>query len=1054
MGVVSSDKDELLTGANVMVTYEPMKSSYSTLSRTDGKFYFSNLKSGGPYTILITFSGYEQFVKKNLYLDFNTSGMFHDSANNEVVNFVLLHKSTMLKEIKVALSSERKDIPGIESSINHQQLSSLPTISRNLQDFIRLVPQAKVNGDGLISLAGQNNKFNAFFIDGSDNNDILGVAISGINGGQTNTPPVSIEVLDKINVLQAPYDVQYSNFTGGSINVITKSGSNETRGSVWYYFRNQDMAGKVGGAGLSPFLNQTYGVWIGGPVKENKLFYFLSIENQVESRPRVFDFADYKGNSNLQQVTELSNMLRQDYGYDPGSFLEAKEKLNAVRTLFKLDFNQSVRNKITLTYRFNKADLTSPRQTSGTIIAFQNNGFNVLSRTHAVSFEWNRFFKNDFNNHLLITYTNQKDDRQWLGKPFPQVLISDGPGKIYLGSAGVSQLSLFNGNELTMIDILKFFIHHHNISVGSDLNLCRINDLNVNPYFGFYSYSTLNDFLNSRSSFNYRRSFPLNKISGGDDINVGAKYKTFRLGFFINDEVNVSERLRISGGVRIDGNALPDTYKGDNFFNDTAVKIIEQYYDLNGTRSGKAPRTSWFLSPRIGFTYKIPTSGITIQGGAGFFSGNILNIWVSDMFNSLMGTIDIIPGIRFNPDPYHQPNFDSLGINPELSKGEITIFSKHFKYPSVFRSSLSVEKKLRKRWAVALELLLTRNINEWKVTNVNLLPPQYRTQLPDARYVYLPGVNWKIPLLPDGENPYSAIYLLTNNQSRKGFSYSATMSIEKSIRDKFSIIAAYTFQRSMALFEPYYNASPVSTQWKHNETVNGKNFTTRSVSDMDLGHRVYVNLNYGIGYLKNRMSTSISVFYNGQSGQPFSYVYSKSMINDDGTNSNYDLIYIPDKKELDEMVFIPAVDNNGRSYSPQQQKELLNSYIEQDSYLRKHRGQFAKRNGGRLPFTNIIDLRIQQNFSIRLSGKKTTISVIFDVFNFTNMLNRNWGKSYFLSNDNFALIRFAGYNSINPLIPQYQFIPAGSKPYSLQTSTVPGGSARWISQLGIRVNFN
>jgi Outer membrane receptor for ferrienterochelin and colicins len=1054
-GIVKSDKKELLAGASIIVTHQPTKNTYTASSRNDGKFYFSNLKPGGPYSITITYSGYETLTKENLFLDFSSSANFYDAANNNAVEFILTEKATLLKEVIAKNNLEIKNTPGIESSINNRQLLLLPSISRNLQDYVRLVPQAKVNGDGLISLAGQNNKFNAFFIDGSNNNDILGNSLSGINGGQTNTPPISIEVLDKINVLQAPYDVQYSNFTGGSINAITKSGSNEVKSSIWYYFRNQNMAGQS--PKLSPFLNQTYGLWLSGPFIKNKLFYFISAESQLENRPQPFNFADYNGKSRSQDLKTLAETLRNKYNYDPGSFSETKEKLNALRTLLKVDWNPSEKNKITILYRYNIANRVSPRPTGSTLIAFQNNAAKTLFRTHTASLEWKSFFKKDISNRLLITYNNQKFDLQWLGQPFPQVAISDGSGAIFLGSIPASQLSLFKAYELTALDILRFVLNKNRLSIGSEFDFTKINDLIVFSYFGDYRYRSLADFLAGQYAFRYFRSFPLNEAPKDDHTNAGAKYSTLRLGLFINDEINLNENFSLNAGIRIDGNALPKNYTEDTFFNDTAAKIISEYYNLDGARSGKTNKTAWFVAPRLGFTYKIQNAKITIRGGAGLFSGRILNMWASDTYNNSLGTISINPllfGMRFNPDPYHQPNYDSLGILPGLSKGAPTIMAKNFKYPSVFRSSLSVEKKLNHGWTLTSEFLFTKSINEWKVLNVNLLPPQKMTQSPDERLVYSLNTGTEnIPLLPGGSNPYSAIYLLSNNHSKKGFSYSATALIDKSFKNNFSITTAYTYENSRALFEPYYNASPAEDQWNQSETVNGKNLTTRSKSDLDLGHRVYASIFKKFNYLKNKTSTSVSIFYNGQSGQPFSYVYNGSIINDNGISSNYDLVYIPTSKDLELMTFIPFNDNTV-SYSAQQQKDMLNNYILHDRYLKKHRGQFAERNGARLPFTNIIDVRIQQDFNIRINKKKSVISVTYDIFNFTNMLNKNWGRIYFLPGDNFPLIQFAGYSSISPLVPQYQFIPFSGTPYSVQTSTAPGNSARWLSQLGFKINFN
>ncbi len=177
------------------------------------------------------------------------------------------------------------------------------------------------------------------------------------------------------------------------------------------------------------------------------------------------------------------------------------------------------------------------------------------------------------------------------------------------------------------------------------------------------------------------------------------------------------------------------------------------------------------------------------------------------------------------------------------------------------------------------------------------------------------------------------------------------------------------------------------------------------------------------------------------------------MINDNGNRENFDLIYIPTVTDLASMNFIPNTVGL-TTYSPQQQKDFLNAFIETDKYLKKHRGEFAERNGARLPFTHIIDLRLQQDFKLKIKSKNINLSVSYDVFNFTNMLNKNWGRTYFMTNDNFPLIRFAGYANTTTLIPQYQFTPFAGKPYSVQTSTLPGNSARWISQLGLKINLN
>jgi len=300
-------------------------------------------------------------------------------------------------------------------------------------------------------------------------------------------------------------------------------------------------------------------------------------------------------------------------------------------------------------------------------------------------------------------------------------------------------------------------------------------------------------------------------------------------------------------------------------------------------------------------------------------------------------------------------------------------------------------------------------------------------------------------------NSYGTVYLLTNNHDKKGYSYSISFIIQRQANN-FSFNSSYTYGRSSILFELTGTQTPMRSQWRNMETVNGRNYTGLSTSDNDLQHRITSWVSKKFNYAKNKLTTTVSLFYNGQSGIPYSYVYTKSMINDNGKGEIFDLIYIPTTSDLTNMSFAPIT--GSVSYTPQDQKDFLNAFIESDKYLQKHRGEFAKRNGARLPFTHVADLRLQQDFNIKIKGKNIGVAVIYDVFNFTNMLNKNWGHTYFLQNDSYPLITFVRFVSTTPeIIPIYQSKPFTGKPYSLQTSTIPGNSARWISQLGLKIDL-
>lgn len=1011
-GKIISNKNESLAGATVTAIHQPTKNIFTSLSSRDGYFYFFNLKPGGPYTITVSYTGFETIRKENVFLNFNSTDHFFNLSNNDAVNFILQEKNITLSDVSVTASVTHKT--GIETDINNQKMLALPTISRSLQDFIRIVPQAKVTGDGVISLAGQNNRFNAFFIDGANNNDILGLAVNGTNGGQTGSPPISIEAIEQIKVLLAPYDVQYGNFTGGSINAITRSGSNDNKSSAWYYFRNEDLAGKApkpiersdspgifSRPRLSSFFNKTGGIWNSGALVKNKLFYFALLEKQSETKPQPYNISEYRGNSNQQQLIALSDFLKSKYQYDPGSFLETRDELNASRMILKLDWNASTKDKFMFSYRYNYAERTTPRVQSGsTSILFQNNGITIPARTHAGSFEWKRFFKKDMNNRFLLTFTNQLDDRRWIGQPFPAVTIQDGTGSIFFGSDGISGAQGVKANDITLFNAFKLIKKSHVFTIGADVNYTKLNHTAIPNYFGLYQYRNLSDFISSAYPFRFQRSFPLGTDSIVDDNYTMSKFSNLRMSSFINDEIRLNTNMRINFGIRLDRNSISSNVNEDRFFNDTAVKIISKYHDVEGASSGQPMKSQWALSPRFGVNYKLPKHNLTFRGGAGIFVGHSINVWASNVVGSTkIGSIDINPQqfrLDFIPDPYKQPTPGSLNINADNLKGDLNLMAKNFKYPSVFRTSITAEKKIESNWSFSLEGILTKNINEAFFRSINLLPPVGRSPLPDQRNIYsLNSAPNKIPLRSNGTNPYANIFLLTNNRGEKGSAYSLSFIIGKQ-EPNFSLNSSYTYGSSKLLFEISGPQTPIAAQWRNMETVNGRNFTTLSTSDNDMQHRITTWLFKRINYANQKIATSFSVFYNGQSGAPYSYVYSGSMINDDGNRQNFDLIYVPTLKELSSMNFVAIRNTNGQeTYSPQQQKDLLNEFIERDKYLKQQRGKFAERNGARLPFTHIIDLRVQQDFTVKIKSKKVGLSIIYDIFNFTNMLNKDWGHISF-----------------------------------------------------------
>lgn len=661
---------------------------------------------------------------------------------------------------------------------------------------------------------------------------------------------------------------------------------------------------------------------------------------------------------------------------------------------------------------------------------------------------------------MLFTVTDVTDDRSQIGAAFPRVSIIDGAGRIVFGSENFSAANLLKQTNKNFLDYIKFNINKHSITLGVDYELSKSYNVFIRDNFGTYTYNSLPDFLNDKAPRDYNRSFSLLDNTYGDNTKAAASFYTGRGSAFINDEVKVTDNLTINYGIRGDYSKFLSTPFQDDYFNNNAIPTIKLYnYDLAGARSGQISDPKLSISPRLGFTYKVPTERITIRGGIGMFTGRLPLVWPGGVFNNTGGSVGgvsltsgtVLAAMKFRPNPTQQYTANELGINTAFAKGQVDLIAKDFRLPKLFRASLAVDKKFDNNWSVTIEGSVSKNINETYYQRIDILNPIGAMVGPDNRYIYNNAAKIVFPAYGgfNAGNPYTGIFLLTNQpkNSQKGFAANFTASVDKSWTDGLSFNAFYTYGTAFVTHEP--TSSQNNSQWRYMETVNGRNFVNRSRSDFDLGHRFSMFAAKKFTYLKGNMATTVSVVYNGQSGSAFSYVYSNGPVRDQGAAESNDLLFIPTKDQLNAMTFITQT---GYTLSADAQKAAFEAYINQDSYLSKRRGQYAERNGGRLPFQNVVDLKVMQDFFVKVSGKKYQFQLTYDIFNFTNMLNRVWGRTYFLSNDQFSLVRYA--SASNSLIPTYSFNPiTNNTPWGVSSSTAPSYSARWVSQLGLRFKF-
>ena len=565
---------EPLPGANVVAVHQPSGTQYGAMTDFDGFYRISNMRVGGPYLITITYVGFETFTAGNINL---TLG---ESRN---ISAEMGETQNALDEI--IITGGRDGVfdsgkTGAETNVSQRQVSTLPSISRNIADFARLTPQAQVSGDDVISISGQNNRYNALYIDGAVNNDVFGLAASGTNGGQTGVSPISLDAIESFQINVAPFDVRQSGFAGGSINAITKSGTNQFEGSVYGFLRNESLAGKTpigleaadgSRSKLADFSAVTTGLRVGGPILQDKLFFFVNYERQDNETPQPFSFNNYNGDASLQDINNLSNFLVSEYGYNPGGFLDNTSSLVSDKLIGKIDWNINENHKLSLKHSYVKAvQLNAPRSNQGAINFF-NSAINFESITNSTALELSSKIGNNMANNLVLGWTRVNDDRDPQGGNFPYVQLQDGAGLISFGSEPFSTGNALDQSNFTITDNFDIYLGRHNVTIGTNNEFSSSRNVFIRQNFGEYRYSNVNDFLTGNLANRYRHGYSL--IGGfGDDSEGAAEFDIFQFGLYAQDVYNATDNLKLTFGARIDVPFWSD-YLTNNDFNNRTSKL-------------------------------------------------------------------------------------------------------------------------------------------------------------------------------------------------------------------------------------------------------------------------------------------------------------------------------------------------------------------------------------------------------------------------------------------------------------------------------------------------
>ncbi|MEM6804920.1 MAG: hypothetical protein AAF696_26215, partial [Bacteroidota bacterium] len=1027
-----------------------------------GAYYLPNLRVGGPYTLKVTYIGYEDAVYEDIYLTLGQTRRLDVKMREE---------ATSIED--VIITSSRTDVfdgnrTGQETIIDEETINSLPTISRSIADFARFNPLVNVgeSSDGFsFSIGGQNNRYNAIYIDGSVNNDVFGLAGSGTDGGQTGAGAISLDAIEQFQVSVAPFDVRLSGFAGGAVNAVTRSGTNNVDASAYYFLRNQNFAGKTPGdieeddrTRLNDFSAQTFGFRVGAPIIKDKLFFFANAEFQRDEIPEPFIFSNYNGSSTEDDINALIDKLN-GIGYDPGTYTDNATTLDKNFFLLRLDWNINDNHKLSVPHFVNDIENLEARNSSPSGIRFQNGSEFFLSTTNNTALELNSIFGTNISNKFQVGLKFVRDDRDVFGQEFPWVRITDGTGSIEFGGERFSTANRLDQDVITITNDLQVFSGNHTVTFGTQNEIFSLGNLFIRENFGAYRYDSLSQFLNDQVASQFDRSFSQVDNVAGDESNAIAAFSGFQLGFYVQDEWQATPNFKLTAGLRLDIPVFNDDVPENISFNSETISSIEAVYGpdaLRGARTGQFIGSQFQFAPRVGFNWNVGGRSMTqIRGGVGLFNSRQPLVWFGGAYNNYgfnIGGVRLRNEVLFNPDVQNQAPGNIDPANPTPS-GQIDLFAEDFKLPQVLKANLAIDQKLPGGVVATAEALLTSYITNIRYESLNLRPStETLTGTGDDRPIF----NVFDPVDPT----YTGIYLASN--TNQGYAYNLAFSLNKAFNRGLMGTLSYSYGDAFTINDG--TSSQNNSQWRNYQNVEGRNEERDPArSTFAPGHRVFGSLTYRKEYA-GFGATALTLSYNGQSGQLFTYTIDDNgfggMVND-GAFNDENQFYIP--RDANDIIL---QDISGGATAAEQW-EKLNAFISGDPHLSEMRGEYADINSSRVPFNNIFDVKLVQEFFIKTaSGKRNTLQLSLDIFNFGNLISKNWGKIFNApSFGNFTLVRFQGFedNTNNPIYTLDNRILGLENPEDYDAKELFNGnlidtgrlrSSRYQMQFGVRYIFN
>ena len=1070
---------EEVIGATVVAVHTPSGTRYTSVTNVSGRFSIQGMRTGGPYEVTVSYIGYQPKVVKGIILQL---------AETYNLSVSISEDATQLAEVVVSGKASKfaAEKTGASTNITSAQITSMPTVSRSITDFTRLSPYG---GNGM-SFAGADGRTANFTVDGANFNNNFGLSSNLPGGGN----PISIDAIEELQVVVSPFDVRQTNFIGGGVNAITKSGTNTFKGTAYIYHQNENMQGdaiyheQINGA-REKDRTTTYGFTLGGPIIKDKLFFFANGEMvQIPSVVNRWQGADednpadpenYISRTTKADLQAVSDYVASKYGYDTGSYTSFPADKSNYKFLIRLDWNITDKHHLALRYNYTKnRNWSAPNASSmdggarmpdarmsKSSMSFANTMYSQDNLVHSFTFDLNSRFSDKLSNQLLATYSKLDDIRDSKSSPFPHIDITkDDNNYMALGYELFTWNNAVHNTIWNIKDDLTYYMDTHKITAGISYEYQMADNMYMRNGTGYYRFNATDDMwvngvLDPAQLFNSNPEIVCLTYGYDGKTDPAARVQFNKLGIYLQDDWNILDNLKLTYGLRLDG----------LFFNNGDLMTNKAIYDLdyNGEHidTGKWPSSKMTISPRLGFTWDVfGDKSLKVRGGSGLFSGRLPLVFFTNMpTNSNMvqykgmwnatgksGAMktdmsqfagNIMTGNTLR-DYIISHNLGPETIKPEdgIAGSTINAVNPDFKMPQVWKTSIAVDYQLPVSFPMTatVEAIFNKTINavcisDWSIKDVGGFA---RLNGADNRALYQ---NFKYTDASGKSLPNA--FVLDNTSKGYGWSFNAMLTAQPA--EWVSLMASYTHTVSKELTG--MPGSDASSAFTYIPCSQGPNNVGLHNSQYVTPDRIVANAT-----IHDKSGNHYSLIYETwRGGFNTSYLVSNDM---NGDGYQYDVVYVPTDAQVANREFRFVSDDD---------RDRFMDFVHNDDYLSSRQGEYAEAYSVYSPWVHRIDFSYKHDFKLEVGKTKHTLQLSFDMKNVLNFFSSEWGVAK-IANLDYSTAPSNGVQYSRIL--KYEGVDADGYATFSTPKAIDGNTSKWnpyhslgqcwYASIGIKYFFN